>query len=70
MTDEPGSERERDHASGTIQAAEHVAGAHHLLKSVRERLAGLENQHPELDEAITKLEMALSILTVKTGGML
>jgi hypothetical protein len=45
---------------------EHVAGAHHLLKSLQAKVG----EHPELAEAITKLEMALSILTVKTGGML
>jgi len=55
---------------GPSEAAEHVAHAHGLLKGVREKLAAVEHQHPELDEAITKLEMALSILTVKTGGML
>ena len=50
------------------QAAEHVAGAHHLLKSLRDKLA--MEKHPELEEAIQRLEMALSVLTVKTGGML
>lgn len=49
------------------QAAEHVAGAHHLLEELREKLAV---DHPQLDEAINRLEMALSILTVRTGGML
>lgn len=49
------------------EAAEHVAGAHHLLEQLREKLAV---DHPQLDEAINRLEMALSILTVKTGGML
>jgi hypothetical protein len=50
--------------------AENVAHAHQLLKSFREKLVGIGHHHPELDEAITKLEMALSLLTVKTGGML
>jgi hypothetical protein len=50
------------------EIAEHVAGAHHLLQNLREKLA--MDQHPELEEAIQRLEMALSILTVKTGGML
>jgi hypothetical protein len=49
------------------EVAEHVAGAHHLLQDLREKLAV---DHPQLDEAINRLEMALSILTVKTGGML
>jgi hypothetical protein len=47
-------------------AAEHVAHAHHLLKGLRERL----EDHPELDEAIETLEMALSKLALTTGGML
>jgi len=45
---------------------EHVASAHHLLKALQDKIG----EHPELAEAITKLEMALSILTVKTGAML
>ena len=51
------------------RAVQHVAGAHHLLTILRDRLGALE-KHPELGEAITKLEMALSTLTVNTGGML
>jgi hypothetical protein len=47
-------------------AAEHVAEAHRILSGLRQQL----DKHPELDEAITKLEMALSVLTTKTGGML
>jgi hypothetical protein len=47
-------------------AAKHVAGAHQLLKA----LQGKVGQHPELAEAIRELELALSILTVKTAGML
>jgi len=49
------------------EAAEHVAGAHHLLQDLKQKLAV---EHPQLDEAINRLEMALSILTVRTGGML
>ena len=49
------------------ETAQHVAGAHQLLKSLGERL-GLE-KHPELREAITKLELALNQLTINTGGM-
>lgn len=47
-------------------AIEHVSGAHELLQALRKRIG----EHPELAEAIVKLETALSILTVKTGGML
>jgi hypothetical protein len=45
---------------------EHVSSAHELLQALRKRIG----EHPELAEAIVKLETALSILTVKTGGML
>lgn len=48
------------------KAAEHVANAHQLLKALRHQLG----QHPELDEAIAKLELALSALTLQTGGLL
>jgi hypothetical protein len=45
---------------------EHLSGAHELLNALRKRIG----EHPELAQAITKLETALSMLTVKTGGML
>jgi hypothetical protein len=51
-----------DHAP----VVEHVSGAHELLNALRKRIG----EHPELAEAIAKLESALNILTVKTGGML
>jgi len=47
-------------------AVEHVTGAHELLKTLQKKVG----EHPELAEAIRKLETALNILTVKTGGML
>ncbi len=48
------------------EVAAHVAGAHDLLQRLREKV----DKHPELEEAIRRLEMALSLLTVNTGGML
>jgi hypothetical protein len=45
---------------------EHVSSAHELLNALRKRIG----EHPELAQAIAKLESALNILTVKTGGML
>ena len=48
-------------------AVQHVANAHQLLKGLSQKF-GL-GQHPELQEAITKLELALNDLTVNTGGM-
>jgi len=47
--------------------AQHVAGAYELLKALGDKL-GLE-RHPELQEAITKLELALGQLSINTGGM-
>jgi hypothetical protein len=46
-------------------AVEHVSSAHQLLNSLRKRIG----EYPELAEAIARLESALNILTVKTGGM-
>lgn len=48
------------------QAVEHVAGAHRLLKTLQEKIG----EHPEIGQAVNKLEMALAILEIKTGGML
>ena len=45
---------------------EHVANAHQILKELQKK-AG---EHPELGEAITKLEMALNSLAIQTGGLL
>lgn len=53
-------------AQNPAQAAEHVAGAHQILKSLQEKIG----QHPEIGAAITKLEMALNVLAVNTGGVL
>jgi hypothetical protein len=47
-------------------AVEHVSSARELLNALRKRIG----EHPELAEAITKLESALNILTIETGGML
>jgi hypothetical protein len=47
-------------------AAEYVAEAHQRLTTLRQQL----DKHPDLEAAIERLEMALSVLTTKTGGML
>jgi hypothetical protein len=47
-------------------AAHHVAEAHRILSALQLPL----DKHPELEQAIDNLEMALSILTTKTAGML
>jgi hypothetical protein len=64
MPSQKNSEPKQD--AGQTPVVEHVTGAHQLLKSLRERIG----EHPELAEAITELEMALSILTVQTAGLL
>jgi hypothetical protein len=48
------------------EAAEHVASAHKILKELQAKVGS----HPELGEAITKLEMALNTLALQTGGLL
>jgi hypothetical protein len=47
-------------------ATEHVASAHQILKELQKKVG----EHPELGEAITKLEMALNSLAIQTGGFL
>ena len=60
MTDKPTNiDQERN-------AVEHVAEAHRILNGLRLQL----DQHPDLERAITNLEMALNLLTTSTGGML
>ena len=51
------------------EVAKHVAAARHLLTELRNRHRRPED-YPELQEAITQLEVALSLLTVNSGGML
>ena len=53
-------------ASASPQAADYVAEAHRRLTTMRKEL----DKHPDLEAAIERLEMALSILTTRTGGML
>ncbi len=48
------------------EAVEHVASAHKILKELQQKVGS----HPELAEAITKLEMALNSLAMQTGGFL
>jgi hypothetical protein len=57
---EPKSQQNR------TEAAEHVASAHKILQELQLKVGS----HPELSEAITKLEMALNTLAIKTGGLL
>jgi hypothetical protein len=62
MSSEPNSSEN----TSSPNAADHVAEAHRRLSILRQQL----DAHPDLEIAIERLEMALSILTTKTGGML
>ena len=48
------------------EAAKQVAGAHALLKVLEEKIG----QHPEIGQAIHKLDVALNLLGIETGGLL
>lgn len=52
-----------------IEAARHVARAKHTLTCLRHAIGTLD-KHPEFEEAIADLQIALNILTDETGGML
>jgi hypothetical protein len=62
----PESSEEKATPTQDHPAVEHVAEAHRILSGLRQQL----DKHPDLDEAIAKLEMALNVLTTRTGGML
>jgi predicted component of type VI protein secretion system len=49
-----------------LSAIEHIAEARSILTRLRDRM----EEHPELEQAIEELELALSKLTLRTGGML
>ncbi len=48
------------------KAEAHIASAQQILKTLQEKIGA----HPEIGAAITKLEMALNDLAVRTGGLL
>ena len=62
MTSQPIEKKSADEK----QVTEHVTAAHSLLQDLRAEVT----QHPKLEDAILRLEMALSLLTTKSGGML
>ena len=63
---QPPSGSEPPQPAETHPAAGHVEDARELLTTLQKRIG----EHPELAQAILELETALSILTVKTGGLL
>jgi hypothetical protein len=48
------------------KAVQNVAEARQLLQTLQDELG----KHPMLEEAIEKLELALSALTIQTGGLI
>jgi hypothetical protein len=52
--------------SNPTKAEAHIKSAHQILKALQEKIG----KHPEIGEAITKLEMALNDLAIETGGLL
>lgn len=63
---QPPSRSETPQQPEAHPAAEHVEHARELLTTLQKKIG----EHPELAQAILKLENALSILTVKTSGLL
>jgi hypothetical protein len=57
---------ERDHKSNQTELEAHIKSAHQILKALQKKIG----EHPEIDAAITKLEMALNDLAIQTGGLL
>jgi hypothetical protein len=60
---------ERDHKSNQTEVEAHIKSAHQILKALQKREKKI-GEHPEIDAAITKLEMALNDLAIQTGGLL
>jgi hypothetical protein len=48
-------------------AAKHVTSAREFLRQLHLKTS---SRHPELQQAITELELALNLLTIKTGAVL
>ena len=62
------AQTKRNPEQNATEAETHVKSAHQILKALQ--LQEKIGVHPEIGEAITKLEMALNVLAIKTGGML
>ncbi|HUK24462.1 MAG TPA: hypothetical protein VLV49_07775 [Terriglobales bacterium] len=61
--DEPTKQKPQQNSD---QAAQHLVSAHKILKALQEKMG----EHPEIGAAITKIEMALNVLEIKTGALL
>jgi hypothetical protein len=61
-----GTQSERNPEPNPREAEAHIASARQILKALQEKIG----EHPEIGAAITKLEMALNVLAIQTGGLL
>ncbi len=64
--DRPTPEQHREHA----EAVQHVTEAHRILNKLREEADKHPAPREAIIEAMQKLERALAVLSVKTGGWL
>ena len=64
-TDRPTPEQQRQH----VEAVRHITEAHRILNRLREEAEKHPAPREAVAEAVQKLEMALAILSVKTGGV-
>lgn len=65
-SEKPTSEQARQH----VEAVRQITEAHRILSKLREEMQKYPASREAVSEAVQKLEMALAILSVKTGGML
>ena len=65
-TDKPKTEPQQQHA----EAVQHITEAHRILTKLREEADKHPAPREAVVEAMQRLEMALAILSVKTGGWL
>lgn len=65
-TDEPTAGPNAEHA----EAVQHITEAHRILNKLRQEADKHPAPREAIVEAIQKLETALAILSVKTGGWL
>jgi predicted component of type VI protein secretion system len=59
-----------EQARQRVEAVRHITEAHRILSKLREEMGTHPAPREVVVEAVQKLEMALAILSVKTGGML
>ena len=64
--DEPAAEKQGQHA----EAVQHLTEAHRILNRLREEADKHQAPREAIVEAMQKLERALAVLSVKTGGWL